>query len=235
MEEGIRVGMVLSESEAESRLLLLRRQRETIEREIHDLTLYLELGRRLRSETDEPAADGSDGVASQGARPGGATSRDDGLPDPPAAQSRAAEPGHGTEPVRPAVTMAEATRNLRAALEAQAAETAPASPRTDASPGPRAASPAPRGIQPVLSEGAQARLYGRALIAQTLAILEQARRPLHAGEILAALEARGFSVPGHDPVAALNTRLWKRAGPDGVLRRLGDAVYALPETRADEA
>lgn len=228
MEEGIRVGMVLSESEAESRLLLLRRQREAIEREIHDLTLYLELGRRLRSETGEPVADGSDGAASQGARPGGATPRDDGLPGPPAAQARAAEPGPGTEPVWPAVTMAEATRNLRAALEAQAAETAPASPRTDASP-------APRGIQPVLSEGAQARLYGRALIAQTLAILEQARRPLHAGEILAALEARGFSVPGHDPVAALNTRLWKRAGPDGVLRRLGDAVYALPETRADEA
>ncbi|GJD78157.1 hypothetical protein NBEOAGPD_1371 [Methylobacterium gregans] len=48
---------------------------------------------------------------------------------------------------------------------------------------------------------------------------------MHAGEILEHLAARGFGVPGQDPVAALNTRLWKRSGPGGPLRRLGDAVY----------
>ena len=71
-----------------------------------------------------------------------------------------------------------------------------------------------------------ARRYGRALVEAALAILVRAGRPMHAGEILEALVAQGFAVPGQDPVAALNTRLWKRSGPDGPLRRLGDAVYA---------
>lgn len=71
-----------------------------------------------------------------------------------------------------------------------------------------------------------ARRYGRALVAAALAILVRAGRPMHAGEILEGLVAEGFTVPGQDPVAALNTRLWKRSGEDGPLRRLGDAVYA---------
>lgn len=71
-----------------------------------------------------------------------------------------------------------------------------------------------------------ARRYGRALVEAALAVLAASGRPMHAGEILEALVARGFGVPGPDPVAALNTRLWKRAGAGGPLRRLGEAVYA---------
>ena len=73
---------------------------------------------------------------------------------------------------------------------------------------------------------AGARRYGRALVEAACGILVRAGRPMHAGEILEALVAEGFAVPGQDPVAALNTRLWKRSGPHGPLRRLGDAVYA---------
>jgi hypothetical protein len=76
---------------------------------------------------------------------------------------------------------------------------------------------------------AAARRHGRALVAAAVEILHEAGRPLHAGEILPGLTARGFDLPGHDPVAALNTRLWKRSGPGGPLRRLGDAVYAPSE------
>ena len=83
-------------------------------------------------------------------------------------------------------------------------------------------------------EGALARRYGRALIQAAVAVLEEAGRPLHVSEIVAMLSARGFSVPGQqDPVAALNTRLWKRSGEGGPVRRLGDAVYALPDSSAD--
>lgn len=82
---------------------------------------------------------------------------------------------------------------------------------------------------------AAARRHGRALVAAALDILHEAGRPLHAGEILPGLTERGFDLPGHDPVAALNTRLWKRSGPGGPLRRLGDAVYAPSEEEADRA
>ena len=81
---------------------------------------------------------------------------------------------------------------------------------------------------------AAARRQGRALVAAALEILHEAGRPLHASEILPGLTARGFDLPGHDPVAALNTRLWKRSGPGGPLRRLGDAVY-VPSEEADPA
>ena len=80
---------------------------------------------------------------------------------------------------------------------------------------------------------AAARRQGRALVAAALDILHEAGRPLHAGEILPGLTARGFDIPGHDPVAALNTRLWKRSSPGGPLRRLGDAVYAPSEEDTD--
>lgn len=78
-----------------------------------------------------------------------------------------------------------------------------------------------------------ARRYGRALIEAACGVLMRAGRPMHAGEILEALVAEGFTVPGQDPVAALNTRLWKRSGPDGPLRRLGDAVYATAVLETD--
>ncbi|GJE18589.1 winged helix-turn-helix domain-containing protein [Methylobacterium marchantiae] len=72
-----------------------------------------------------------------------------------------------------------------------------------------------------------ARREGRLLMEAAADILGEADRPLHAAEILDGLARRGLSVPGIDPVAALNTRLWKRSGPDGPFQRLGDAVYAL--------
>jgi len=74
-----------------------------------------------------------------------------------------------------------------------------------------------------------ARRHGRALVAAAVNLLHEAGRPLHAGEILQGLTALGFDLPGHDPVAALNTRLWKRSGPGGPLKRLGEAVYAPAE------
>ena len=106
-----------------------------------------------------------------------------------------------------------------------------------ASRSPVAAEPRPP-VEPEARPGediAAARRHGRALVAAALDILHEAGRPLHAGEILPGLTARGFDLPGHDPVAALNTRLWKRSGPGGPLRRLGDAVYAPSEEDADPA
>ena len=52
---------------------------------------------------------------------------------------------------------------------------------------------------------------------------------MHAGEILERLLASGFTVAGTDPVASLNTRLWKRSESRGPFRRLGDAVYDLAD------
>lgn len=78
-----------------------------------------------------------------------------------------------------------------------------------------------------------ARQRGRVVIAACVAILRMADRPMHAGEILAQLRADGFALPGADPVASLNTRLWKRSGAGGPFRRLGDAIYDL--AREDDA
>lgn len=72
-----------------------------------------------------------------------------------------------------------------------------------------------------------ARQRGRAVIAACVAILRAAGRPMHVGELLVQLLADGFALPGADPVASLNTRLWKRSGAGGPLRRLGDAIYDL--------
>ncbi len=47
--------MGLSEHDAEERLTQLRRQREALDREIADLVLYLELGRRLKAGAPRPA------------------------------------------------------------------------------------------------------------------------------------------------------------------------------------
>jgi hypothetical protein len=83
------------------------------------------------------------------------------------------------------------------------------------------------GLPGDVAEPAGGRERGRALIAAVAAILADARHPLHARDILERLTAQGFTLPGVDPVAALNTRLWKRSGPGGPFRRLGDAVYAV--------
>lgn len=182
--------MVLSEHEAETRLAELHRQREAIDRAITDLTLYLELGRRLTVVL--PAA----GEA---------------VPDASGPVEAAPVP-HAPE--RKSATRANATP---APLSGEPREPA-------VSVGARAEA------KPVLTDGVMARRYGRALIEAAVAVLKEAGSPLHASEIHAALEARGFTVPGQqDPVAALNTRLWKRASSGGPIRRLGDAIYALAE------
>lgn len=162
--------MGLSEHAAEERLAALRRQREALDREIADLVLYLELGRRLKA----------------------------GIPG-----SAAPEPVAREEP-RPTPALSEP---------------APPRPRRMAAPEPVAFAEDPTG----------ARRYGRALVEAACAVIDEAGRPLHAREIHDALIARGFAIPGRDPVASLNTRLWKRSGEGGPLRRHGDAVYALAE------
>jgi HB1, ASXL, restriction endonuclease HTH domain len=81
--------------------------------------------------------------------------------------------------------------------------------------------------EPAVPAGAAARREGRRLIETAEEILAAAGRPMHAAEIWEQLAARGLTLPGHDPVAALNTRLWKRAQGGAVFRRLGDAVYGL--------
>lgn len=151
--------MFPTEAEIEARLGDLRARRAALDREIADLALYRELGRRL---------------------------------------SRPAAPESAAEPARP---------------------------------DPVSAPEAPAAREP--DDVAAARRHGRALLAAAIEILHAAGRPLHAGEIWQGLAAQGFDLPGHDPVAALNTRLWKRAVPGGPLRRLGDAVYAPAEE--DEA
>jgi hypothetical protein len=145
--------MLLSESEAETRLEELRRQRAALDRAITEHELYLELGRRLRAAVPAPAP----------------------APTPPA----------------------------------------PAPEQPAASPPP---APAAR------PEG---RPESRRVIEAAFEVLSRAGRPMHAAEIWEQVAARGLTLPGHDPVAALNTRLWKRAQGNTALRRLGDAVYAL--------
>jgi hypothetical protein len=218
----------LSESEIEVRLAALRRRREALDREIADLVLYLELGRRLGASA--PAA-GQSPVS---------------LPDPGAEG--------GTDRV-PAARRAPATRFGAASDVAPAGTRTPAPVpgtgsglgsvphRPAASGAPARPEPAPTlpdadgAIPPAIAfteDASGARRYGRALVQAAWAAIARAGRPLHAAEILEALLAQGFTLPGRDPVAALNTRLWKRAGPGGPLSRVGEATYALasPDPRA---
>ncbi|MCJ2012635.1 winged helix-turn-helix domain-containing protein [Methylobacterium sp. J-076] len=175
--------MSLSEHDAEERLAQLRRQREALDREIADLVLYLELGRRLKAGPSPAPA------------PSPAEERPEAVPAaaPVAAWGMPAAPVPAADP--------------------------PARPRRQGAPEPVAFAEDPTG----------ARRYGRALVEAACAVLAGAGRPLHAREIHDALIGRGFAIPGRDPVAALNTRLWKRAGEGGPLRRHGEAVYGLAE------
>jgi hypothetical protein len=219
----------LSEAEIEARLALLRRRREALDREIADLVLYLELGRRLAG----TGSDAGDPEARLKVAPGASRDPRPRGPDGPPA-------GWGDPPP----DLVSSARRVPAA---------PARPRAELGSGPQAEGPAegpaegfaggfaggaeesegsgaPGAIPPAIpfaEDAAGARRYGRALVGAACAALAEAGRPLHAAEILAVLAGRGFTVPGRDPVAALNTRLWKRAGPDGPLRRVGEATYAL--------
>lgn len=205
--------MVLSEAEAEARLAALRRERESLDRAIADLSLYLELGRRLTGAPLDPGLSGATRPAGKAAPATAAP--DPGRPDPASARAAAPAPSGGTADDAPGTAVRLPGLGHRAG---------------EAEPGAAASETKGGG----LSEGVLARRYGRALIEAALSALEEAGRPLHASEILAVLAARGFALSGRDPVAALNTRLWKRSGPDGPFRRLGDAVYALAEAEDAE-
>ncbi|MCF4125117.1 winged helix-turn-helix domain-containing protein [Methylobacterium sp. SyP6R] len=127
---------------------------------------------------------------------------------------RLARPGAAVEPARAAPAPASAE---------------PPAPRAAAEP-PRTESmvaPARPPADPPALAGAAGRQEGRRLMEAAEGILAEAGRPMHAAEIWERLAARGLTLPGHDPVAALNTRLWKRAKAGTVFRRLGDAVYGL--------
>jgi hypothetical protein len=197
----------LSDAEIEARLAVLRRQRDALDREIADLVLYLELGRRLRGE----AGGGADG------RDGGVIRSE---PDPaPPPQQR------DTSPTAPAAPPREPPEpdELWASPGPDAPGRRPAGPPAE---GRRPGDAIPPAI-PFTEDAAGARRYGRALVAAACAALAEAGRPLHAAELLEILRDQGFTVPGRDPVAALNTRLWKRSGPNGPLRRVAEATYAL--------
>ena len=221
--------MFLSESEIDLRLIELRRRRDLIEREIADLLLYRDLGRRL-SASDE----GSPAVA-RVAAPGDETKAD------PMRERFPADREAGSIPLRPVTepasdisgSTAETTASHRTGIGASTETTAaiPAEPAIH----PAAAGRRATAIPPAVAfedDPVAARRYGRAILEAALEALREAGRPLHAGEVLERVVARGFTVPGQDPVAALNTRLWKRSGPGGPLRRLGEAVYALAEPPA---
>ncbi|WP_430913404.1 winged helix-turn-helix domain-containing protein [Methylobacterium sp. sgz302541] len=227
--------MFLSESEIDLRLIELRRRRDLIEREIADLLLYRDLGRRLS------ASDGGSPAVARVAAPGDETKADQMRERFPADREA------GSIPPRPVTKPASDISDI-SDISGSTAETT-ASHRTGigASMGTAAAIPAEPMIHPAAAgrrataippavafedDPVAARRYGRAILEAALEALREAGRPLHAGEVLERVVARGFTVPGQDPVAALNTRLWKRSGPGGPLRRLGEAVYALAEPPA---
>lgn len=224
--------MVPSEAEIEARLAALRRRREGLDREIADHLLYLELGRRLRgAEPPGPVRDplAPESVAPQPFAPQSFAPQSF-APDDPSMPPPGGDRGPGA-PAPPAAARPEGWR-----APAMAPPTEVPAPAAVAPP-PASELGGPAGLAPVPpmvafeADPAGARSYGRALADAALAILTEVGRPMHAGEILEHLVARGFTVPGQDPVAALNTRLWKRAAPGGPLRRLGEAIY----DRADGA
>ncbi|KAB1070495.1 winged helix-turn-helix domain-containing protein [Methylobacterium planeticum] len=217
--------MFPSEAEIEIRLAALRRRREALDREIADLALYRELGRRLGGsgpglepgagpESEAPARPGHP-AASVEAAPAPAWAAPAPLRPSPSVASRAGFDGPGVD--RPAPDLPAPDLPV------------PDLPVQDLPVQDLPVQDLP--VPPVAFEDdpVAARRYGRAVIEAAIGVLEAAGRPLHAGEILERLSARGFTLPGQDPVAALNTRLWKRAGPGGPVRRMGDAVYALAE------
>lgn len=215
--------MGLSEQDIEARLSALRRQREAIDREIADLVLYLELGRRLSGAQGGPA------VADPGRGDGPDRAVQPPLRQAPAARAAAAETGRSdiAQPsARPAWTDLEDAEAGPVGLQAVPQRREPQSLE------PRRLEPeaGPNGIPPAIAfteDAAGARRYGRALVEAACGAILAAGRPLHAGEILEILLVRGFTLPGRDPVAALNTRLWKRSGPGGPLLRVAEATYAL--------
>ena len=220
-----------SEAEIEARLADLRRRREAIDREIADHLLYLELGRRLgwAGSASTPAPSAQAGAAPEAAGAldvvrGGLVGVGSQAGEPTACAAPAGAPVSTRRVADPASRPHGADAWVERPGEGPPDREEPA----DAGGG---------GVPPPVAfadDPVAARRYGRALVAAACAAIGAAGRPLHAGEILPHLTDLGFTLPGRDPVAALNTRLWKRAAPGGPLRRLGEATYALAEAeRAD--
>jgi len=244
--------MLPSEQEIAERLETLRRRRDAIEREIGELVLYRDLGRRLAAAGEAHGAAGPDGPSREAAETAEAAS------GPRAGLGAGSFPAHGTgrsgDPpaaharpeteTGPAVDRGAFDRRDDRSGPPASPERTPGSTSLTAGSGPgeiasgdaaRQEIGPGRALVPAVAfdeDPVAARRYGRALIEAVLDSLRRAGRPMHAGEILEHVVARGFTVPGRDPVAALNTRLWKRSGAGGPLRRLGDAVYALAEGEA---
>lgn len=221
--------MVLSEAEAEAQLMSLRRQREVLDRAIADLTLYLELGRRLTTEAAVTSGDAAPTAAPRHTAAPDAGGLHDGV------DRRAGHTPPNSPSIAPGTVTPQAGRMANTSTEAppvpSSRERNPlVSPAVSMHPASQSTRDTADGG---LSEGVLARRYGRALIEAALDALQNAGRPLHASEILAVLTSQGFSLPGHDPVAALNTRLWKRSGSGAPLKRMGEAVYALVEPEED--
>ncbi|WP_267428648.1 winged helix-turn-helix domain-containing protein [Methylobacterium sp. GC_Met_2] len=216
--------MGLSDAEIEMRLAALRRQREALDREIADLVLYQELGRRLGAVKAEAGIDA--GAGAHGSNP-------DTGPVPAAVRPFERDTTLAAHPAGPRARPSDpapdpAPRAARASGQDLAATGSPA-------PGPSGVQAVPEGVPPAVAftdDVAGARRYGRAVVEAACTALARAGRPLHAAEILDVLTAQGFTLPGRDPVAGLNTRLWKRSGPGGPLRRVGEATYGLAADRA---
>lgn len=223
-----------SEQTIAARLSALRCRREAIDREIADLLLYLELGRRLSGVETTLADDALPASRGTGADPPAGTDR--GRPRPTAreADTVRGNPLPGDHASAVSVPAASAPADPPRAADTAAHDPRSRAPRASDAVRTRAGDGTIPPMVAFAEDPRAARRYGRALVEAACAVIARAGRPLHAGEILEHLVARGFAVPGRDPVAALNTRLWKRAAPDGPLRRLGEASYALAE-RPDEA
>ncbi|AWB20703.1 hypothetical protein DA075_07025 [Methylobacterium currus] len=134
----------------------------------------------------------------------------------------------GRRLARPAAAEPVRTAPVEPPRPDPAPRVSPETPRAEPAPRP-VAEPVPAAARPQEEPpaGTTARQEGRRLMEEAEEILAEAGRPMHAAEIWERLAARGLTLPGHDPVAALNTRLWKRAKGGTVFRRLGDAVYGL--------
>lgn len=237
---------MLTEDAAQARLIELRRQRDALERKIVDLALYLELGRRLAS-TEMPGAEQPADLSATGdmerdsppLAPQG-VGRTHTIPQNPDGYS-AASPLHAgrggmANDAASFSDCSECSEWKRSSSEDEFSRMSHESGVDRSAHGPAPALKQNKNAsesvpsRDVSLEKTSARRRGRALLEAALALLEEARRPLHAREILTILSERGFEVAGRDPVAALNTRLWKRAVRGGRLRRLGDAVYQVSES-----
>ena len=194
--------MGLSEPEIAARLAALRRRREALDREIADLVLYLELGRRLGAVGMEPP--GSPGPAGQEA---------DLAPDPLVAGAGRPAPPRDATPVGPggAPRASPEPRASRGSALPGGAYSESGSQFRSEDRGAAAAIPP---AIPFAEDVAGARRYGRAVVEAARRAIAEAGRPLHAAEILAVAPRPGLHRAGpgsgggaqHAPVEAVRLR-----------------------------